>query len=263
MKRFFVVLFVVLFLMLPGAGGAATSRTFSGRVTNISGNEIMFVTASGAYYNVQTQSVGLVRRYGAPMLVSEMLVGDKVQVTGLVFSDNKITASLIKDISLYTHTGTVSGKIAIVNPLLRNFTVINSQRQTLTIQTDSTTAITKNGGYATLGDLSTGVTVSVKGTWERSSLNVRAMTVKATVRLVNIYITGNLVMKGPGSMTVVGNNNAIYGVILEHAQLQSKNGKPMLMTEFNMTDKVRVWGKHISGVAEIYASLIKDTAVNK
>ncbi len=263
MKKIIICFIIILSFIFAFPVHANTVKKITGKVTNVYSNQIVFTTPNAAYYSADTLNVTLIRRYGSPMSILEMKVGDKVEVTGTVWPDNKVTASLIKDVSLYTHTGTISGKIVNLDPLGKKFTVINSQRKTFTIQTNSATSITKNNGYATLTDLSPGMTVSVKGTWERDSQNIDATIVKATFRLVNIYVTGSLVMKGPGVMTIVASNNTIYGIDIGSAELQSKNGKSLNLGEFNMTDKIKVWGKHISGVAQITASLVKDNAIIK
>lgn len=258
MKKIIIIIVgVMLGQPLPAKAGGAT--IFSGKVTAIVGTEVSFSTASAAYYNMQTQNISMQRRYGSAMQISEMMIGDRIEVTGLLRPGNEIAATLVKDLSLYTHTSSVSGKIITINPLAKTIGITNSKHQNQTVYLDNITTITKNGAYATIADLSPAMAVSVKGTWERSSTDIHALTFKATVHLVSIYITGALMVRGADFITVIGSNGPIYGVDIANSQVLDKNGKPILISNIDMDHTIRIWGKHISGTPEIIASKIKDT----
>ncbi len=258
MKKFFIIL-TISRLLLPLISLAAAPQLYSGVITGILGTQLQFSTTSGAYYSVQTQNVSLTQRYGSPMQLSEFVAGDKIQVIGLARPDNNIAASLVRDMSLYAHNSTFTGKIISLNPL-SNYLIIDSRQWGMqTIHTNTYTVFKKNSVSATITDLIAGMTVTVKGAWERTSKDVAAVSVQAVIRLVNIDITGRLVMRGDSALTVVGSNNAIYGVSLAGAKLLNKKGQPFTVGQFMMDDILRVSGKHISGSTEIAASQIKDT----
>lgn len=246
------------YLLVPLVGLAVGPKTFTGTVTAFSGSQIMFSTASAAKYSAETGGAVLERKNGVAMKFSEFAVGDKIQVTGSLWDDNSISASQIIDKSLYAHTGTFTGKITGINPGDLSFTLQSKLHGNQTIHTNTLTSYSKNSGNSNFQSLGLGMTATVKGLWDRSSADVLASSVAASFRLINIYFTGTLSMESSGNFTVIGNGNVIYGVDISKATLQSKNSKPMLVTEFNLGDSVRVWGKHISGGVQIFGTKVKD-----
>jgi hypothetical protein len=258
MRKIFIIL-TISRLLLPLTSLAAAPQVYTGIITGILGFQLQFSTASGAYYSVQTQNTPLTTRYGSPMQVTEIITGDKIQVTGLVRPDNSIAASLVRDMSLYAHNGTFTGKIISLSPV-SGYIVINSRQWgAQTINVSPATAIQKNSAGCTLADLTAGMTLKVKGSWERSNKNVTATSIQAIIRLVDIEITGHLMVRGQNALTVVGNNNAIYGISLAGTALFNKKNQPITVGQLGMDDILRVTGKHISGSTEIMASNIKDT----
>lgn len=258
---------IVVSLIVPslclGAASSPKQTTLIGVVGRIAGNELTFSTPSAAIYRAQTSSAVLLRKYGAPMRFEEILAGDKVEVTGMVFSDNSINAVSVKNLSLYVHIGTFTGKIGIINPAASTFTLDSKAYGVQTIKADGLTVIKKNGSASSLSEMHTGMSARVKGTWERSNKNVGATEVDGTLRLINVSFIGTLVMMGPTGFTVIGANNAIYAVDFGNAQLVSKNNKPIAWGEFKLDDKLTVQGKHISGQLQITASKIKDSSLVK
>lgn len=245
------------------AKAAVEQKIVTGKVTGIAGTQITFLVGSAAIYMAQAENVILARKNGTGMQFSEILLGDKIEVSGLVRQDNTIAASYIKDLSLYAHTGTASGKVGTINVSAASFTLVNKERGVQNIHTDGYTVFKKNKIYAALADLEPGMGVSVKGSWERNGTDVFAKEVQATQRLIDIYFTGSLMVRGNTALTVVSENNVIYAIDIANAQLQSKNGKPMTAAQFNMSDALRVWGKHVSGSPQIIASRVKDANISK
>jgi hypothetical protein len=249
--------------LVPFFSLAAGPKTFTGTVTGFNGNQMIFAATSAAKYAADTGSAQLLRKNGAAMKFTEILVGDKVEVTGALWGDNSISAATIRDLSLYTHTGTFAGKISSINPVDGSFIMASKTYGNQTIQTNNFTSYSKNGSVATFKDLIIGMTASVKGMWDRSNTSISATVVNGSYRLIDIYFTGKLSIKNGSSFTVVGNGNVIYGVELTGAALQSKNGKPMPLGEFKLGDSLRVWGKHLSGGVAITGTQVKDSSVTK
>lgn len=247
----------------PTAGLATSPKTFTGVVTGLSGSQVIFAATSAAKYQADTGNAQLLRKNGAAMQFSEIFIGDKIEVKGTLWSDNSISAASVRDLSLYTHTGTFSGKISTINPIDFSFTMDSKTYGSQTIHTNNFTSYAKNGSGATFKDLVLGMTASVKGVWDRSKANITATAVNGTYRLINLYFTGTLSMKNADSVTVIGNGNVIYGVDVSKATLQSKNGKPMALTEYKIGDSLRVWGKHISGGVAIVGTRIKNLSITK
>lgn len=249
--------------LVPLTSFAATPKTLMGTVTNFVGNQIIFAATSAAKYTADAGNAQLLRKNGATMQLSEILIGDKIEVKGTLWGDNSISAASIRDLSLYAHTGTFSGKISSINTTDSSFVMDSKTYGSQTIHTNNFTSFTKNGSSATFKDLILGMTASVKGQWDRNNSNISALTVSGTYRLISIYFTGSLSLKNSSSFTVIGNGNVIYGVDLSGATLQSKNGKPMQPNEYNVGDSLRVWGKHLSGGVAVVGTEIKDSSVTK
>lgn len=250
---------ILTLTFFPSLALAATfpqQKTISGTVTQIVGNRILVKTSSAAVYDVETSQTQLVRRNGAPMTLGEILVGDKVQASGKVWSDNSMSAVVIKNISLYIHTSTFTGKVASINPSNFSFTIQSKAIGTQTIETTPLTIFKTNNQQTAFNGLILGTTITIKGSWERKNTRVLAQTASATVRLISIDVTGQLVAKIDSAFTVVG-NNVLYGVDISKAKLLDSKGKIITAAQVPVGSQVRVQGKHIAEKTEITATSVK------
>lgn len=256
---------VLLGASLPAACGAAVpasqQRTFSGTVTRLSGNQVTFKTASAASYTAETSQAVLVRKNGTAMRFEELLVGDRIEVRGTLWPDNSMNALYVRNMSLYTHTGTFTGKIASIDPANNTFTMQSRTYGTQTVRTDGFTTYKKNSKSVTFKELETGYSVTVKGVWDRANTNVLAKSVQATVRLVNITVTGVVSLKNGTDLTVLGSNNVIYGVDAGKARFTDRSGKAVSPGQVGPGDKVTVRGKHVSESVAIVAESVKDASL--
>ena len=250
----------ILTLFWAAVGGvarvaAASETTLVGVVTAQYANQVVFRTSAAVVYRAEASYALLARRNGSAITVTDIIVGDKVEVRGQVWSDNSISASSIRDLTLYTHAGTFNGKIISIDYSGRSFELRSAQNLIQTIHTTMATSFTRNGGVVAFQDLQVGMTASIHGTWERSKAVIVADTVRARVRLLNIDITGEIAMKNGSALTVVS-NGVLYGVDVNNAVLRSKNNKVMYLTELGL-EPVRVWGKHIAESTNITAVRVK------
>lgn len=259
----FIAFLMLTYLFSPLEAAAATVKTFSGTVTRIYGSGIYFTTASAASYSADIANAALLRKNGASMQFAEILVGDKVEVKGTLWADNGISPLYIKDLSLYAHKGSFSGKIIGINTADLSFILQSKAHGDQNIHTNNFTAFTKNGKNSGFVNLELGMSATVSGVWDRTSTNVIASNIAGSFRLIDIYFTGTLSIKNGSALTVVGNGNVIYGVDAGKAKVLSKNGKPMALDEYRLGDTIRVWGKHISGMVAVTASQVKDASVSK
>lgn len=248
-------------ILLPGTVLAAGPKTYSGTVTRITPSGIVLSNSSAASYSPDLGNAVLTRKNGVAMQFSEILVGDKVQVTGLIWADNSISASSLRDMSLYTHNSTFSGKIIRIDPGAVSFVMQSKTYGDQTISTNNFTTFKKNGSSATFKDLILGMSVKAKGQWDRSSANILASQVQATIKMINIDFSGPLMSKNGEALIVVANGNVIYGVDTNKAALQDKNGKTLQLSKINTGDTLHVWGKHMSGSVSITATKIKDSTI--
>ncbi len=233
----------------------AAETNLAGVVTARYGNQIVLKTNTAVTYRVEASYASVVRRNGSPLPMEDVAVGDKLEVHGQVWADNSVSASAIRDVSVYTHTGTFSGKVVSVNSVNRTLVLQGSQSGLQNIHTTTASVFTRNGSSVEFKDIAPGMSATVKGTWERSKQEVVATSIRATVRLLNIDITGSVTMKDGAALTVVA-NGVLYAVDSGGAVVRSKNNKPMALTELGL-GRARIWGKHITESVEVKATKIK------
>ncbi len=259
----FVAIAAFLFFFLPKATLADGVKILTGNVLSAKDGTIVFTNGTAAKYLAEVSNAILVRKNGAPMSFVEILPGDKVEVKGTLWPDNSINAVYVRNMSLYTHSGSFSGKITGINIVDSSFTLQSTKYGCQEIHTDSLTIFKKNSSIATFGDMEVGMSVSVKGAWDRNTSNVLAREADGALRLINIDVTGTLSMRGADSLTIIGNGNVIYGVDITGAKLENKNGKTIGFSSIGMDDLLRVQGKHVSGSVKIIGTIVKDLSVLK
>jgi hypothetical protein len=254
---------MLMLLALPTTTLAYTPKTLTGVVTGFTPSGITFTNGTAAKYSAELAMATLTRKNGATMTLSEILVGDKVQVTGTLWGDNSINAASLEDLSLYAHNSSFTAKITGIDPTDSSFTMQSKTYGTQTVSTNNFTTFSKNGSSATFKDLQLGMGVTVKALWDRSTQNILASQVQGTLRLIDIYFTGNISMLTSSTLTVIGNGNVIYGIDISKTLLESKNSKPILYSDFKIGDSLRVWGKHVSGSVQIVGVKVIDSSLTK
>lgn len=238
-------------------------KTLTGIVTRVGGSQVIFKATSGAIYAADISAATLTRKYGTSMQFSEILVGDKVEATGKLWEDNSISATTLKNFSLYPHNTTFKAKVTALNPYHSSFTMDSRQHGSQTVRTDQLTIFKQNNNVSSFQNLGIGITVTVKATWERNSVNILAKAVSSTVRLINIEFTGPLKGKSGPILTILGNGNVYYIVDTSNTRILSKNGKTISAGEINIDDVLRVTGKHRSEDTNIIAVTIRDQSLSK
>lgn len=233
----------------------ASDSILVGVVTARYGNQIVLKTNTAATYRAEASYASIVRRNGSALSIEDVAIGDKLEVRGEVWPDYSVSVHAIRDVSVYTHTGTFSGKVVSVDVVNRTLVLQGSQSGTQNIRTTAASVFSKNGSYIEFKDIAVGMSATVKGTWERSRQEVVATSVRATVRLLNIDIIGEVVMKDGLAITVIS-NGVLYAVDIAGATARSKNNKPLALTELGL-GRVRVWGKHIAESTAVKAERIK------
>lgn len=266
MKKIYIktALIVIAFLILPRLSYAtAVEKTFTGTVIRVGGSQVIFKAGNGATFGAEISGAKLVRKFGAGMQFSEITIGDKIEVKGILWEDNSISASFLRNMSLYVHNGTFSAKVISTDPAGLNFSMQSRTNGIQTVHTDSLTIFKKNSGSSSLSDIEAGMTVTAKGTWERNNSIIFAKTVTWSVRLINIAFTGVLKARSDARLSVMAGGNTFYAVDTETAKLLSKNGKPINISELNMDDNLKITGKHRSEDVRVTASQVKDMSISK
>lgn len=261
--RFLSLLSLIFVLMLSTANiSHAANQSLTGLVTNIEGSHLVFITTKGATYKAEISNAKLIKKNGSVMQFKEFLIGDKIEVFGNVWGDNSISASAVRNLTLYAHNGSFSGKIISLDPSNLSFKLQTSSPEIKIIQTTPLTSFKKNGSGVSFENLEIGMSAKIKGQWERKNSMVTANLVDAKLRYINITITGKLTMKLPGALTII-NQNTIYGIDITNAKIVNKSGKALLEHQLNVGDTIKITGKHVSGSIKIIGSVVRNMEAGK
>lgn len=261
MKIIITTIFVSFFIPHVSLANSGQEKSLTGTVTKLYGNQVLFKTANAVVYAAETSSTLLVRKNGTPMHYTDFVVGDKIEVRGRVWSDNSVSATYMRDLTLYVHNGTFTGKIVGIDQTTSTIALQGAQYGVQTIHTNLQTVYMKNSSIVPMQNIVVGMSATIKGTWERTRSHVTAREVRATVRLLNIDVTGQLVLKDGLALTVVS-DGVLYAVDASTAKVKSKNNKSMTVPDLALST-VRVQGKHIQESPHITASTIKDLTTIK
>ncbi len=144
----------------------------SGTVTAISGTTLTVKTKDGKTITVLTDSTTQFRRrFWGKSSLSEMSVGDMVNVIGQWTDDTKTTiqARLVRDLSIQKRFGVFFGTVQSVNPT--GFVVQTIRRGNLTVTISSSTKLVNRREQPIVqSDIKVGHKVRTKGLWD-SKLN--------------------------------------------------------------------------------------------
>lgn len=254
--------FIFIFV-LPITVHASSPKIYTGTVIGIDGSQVIFTATTAAKYIADVGNAKLVDKYGYTMAFDEILIGDKVQVTGNLWGDSSISAANLKDLSLYTHNATFTGKIATIDTWNSNFVLQSKLFGSQTINTDGFTVFKKNGKTSSFSELQIGMSETVKVQYKRSKQDAIAKVADGTARLIDVDLTGTVLMKGTASLTVQANGLIIYGVDISQSTLKNNNNKITTFQQINIGDSVKVTGKHLSGSVQVFASAVKDVSIAK
>jgi hypothetical protein len=227
-----------------------------GTVTSVSANTISLHANNGTDYVVATTNAKLVRRYGAAMLIGDIQAGDMLQIRGTV-NGNNFDAILIRNLSLQAKNGAFVGTVGTTGA--SSFILQSKNRGSQTINFNSDTVFKKEGKPATAADVTSGATVHVSGVWDRTNSNVTAKSVY--ILLKAIHFSGTLSAKTDTTLTIASKEGTTYLVDISKARLVRQHNGKSVIGEFNVGDKMQVWGKHVEGSTNIAASLAKDDSI--
>jgi len=146
---------------------------FTGAVTLIGTNSVT-VSENGQSVLVDIGPKTHIRRkFWGEGKLTEISVGDSVQVVGRWTSDAKteITAVLIRDTSIQKRKGAFFGTVKSINGNTFVVTTIHRDDETVTI--DSTTKIVnRKEGVLTSSDIKVGDRIRVKGMWDSANKTI-------------------------------------------------------------------------------------------
>lgn len=234
------------------------TRTFTGTVTSVSGNSVMFNAKNGASYTADATNAKLLKRFGGAMQLADIQTNDMIQVRGLL-ADTNIQANLIRDVSLQTRNGTFIGTILSVST--DSFALKSKARGSQTINTTSSTVFKKNRQPAQFSDLAQGQNVRVSGTWDRTNSNVTAKTVTIIIVTRAINLKAALSSVSGNTLTVTGANSTTYTVDTSNAKFVNNRGKLINLADIKTGNNLIIRGKYIVGTTSITANWVRDTSI--
>lgn len=149
----------------------------NGQVTVVSGSTLT-ITKEGITYTVNTDaSTTFRRRFGGKSQLSEIKVGDTVNVLGKWQNEEKtqILATHIRDLSIQKRHATFFGTVKSKTDTTLVLTTVTRGEQTVTI-TASTKLVNRKMEEITIADIQIGNRVRVKGIWDLTTKTVTETT---------------------------------------------------------------------------------------
>jgi len=258
MKNFIKITFVALAitLLLPTVAFARQSK-LAGTVSAVDGYSVVFSTAKGISYTADANNSKITRR-GKKVPVSDIEVGDKVAVVGVVVSGNNVVASTIVHTIVPPKNVQYQGKVIVLEGDTSTLQI--SAKKTQNIDIIETTVFKINSKPAQRADLTFGATVQVAAILYKTG-KITAKSINIIIKILPITVVGTLVAKTDTVLTVNTNNGTVYAVDITKAKLVRKNGKKAGLAELNIGDRLQIQGKHVAESTNVTASLVKDLSL--
>ena len=161
--------------------------------------------------------------------------------------------------------GTVN---TVVNGVL---TVSKSNGTNVTVQTNTDTAVKKDGQSVTIADITAGVKIVAKGTWDSTHSVLMATKITIVNKLHPVrqwmadlfaahVVVGNVTVINGNTITVKSENGSVYTVNAASANVYSKSQTQVTLSDVKIGDKVQVMGD-ISGTS-VSAQIIHDFSIS-
>ncbi|MEK7570113.1 MAG: DUF5666 domain-containing protein [Patescibacteria group bacterium] len=203
---------------LIGFGQPAHAETVStsgtsfvtGTLTAMSGTTvpaILTVTAGATTYTVNVAAdTKIVRKYNGLSDLGEFLVGDTLEVRGVLSNDiaNTLAATRIKDVSIQRAGGTFKGKVVAKNCDANYFTYKPDGRSQQTVYFTTATKFTRGGEKIGCTSLVVNERAKVIGLWRKASSRIDADRVIVDMRTVSGTISAITLTEGglPATITI-------------------------------------------------------------
>lgn len=199
------------------------------------------------------KDTNLVKRFGGNAKLSEIAVGDVLNVDGSLLSGAdslNINATFIRDMTLEKEDGSFAGKVTKVDAAASSFVMTADSGQTITVHMGNGVSIKKGVIFIPLSKVNPGdVAIFVSGSYHEPTQTIEATNVE-------IYQTPELFkaknyqgtlksLSGTDlpSTLVVAVGGADYNVVLNgKSQVLSANKKTSKLQRFVVGDKVRFYG---------------------
>jgi hypothetical protein len=153
----------------------AHNKTMVGTVTSVSGNIIVFTAKKNTSMTADLTNAKIsVRSGNVKLTVSQIMVGDRVEVRGAV-TGNNVVATKVRDLSIRRLV--MAGKVTAVNG--SNITV--DGRTNRTISASSTTTVSAKSGNVTLANVVVGAFIKAEGLLNKEGNVLTASSIRILV----------------------------------------------------------------------------------
>ena len=185
-SKFLISNLLILVLVLPGvvkaekirknfpraALGKVQLTDISGSVLTVSKDSKSYTVSTGTFEKCTTK---FVRRFGGNSTLSELTVGDSLEIVGRWTDDTKTaaTACVVRNLSVQKIRGTFVGDVISISDTGFVMTTVSESRQNQTVMVGSATKIVNRKEVAiTLADVKVGHRIRVKGLWNKTNNTV-------------------------------------------------------------------------------------------
>ncbi len=146
-----------------------------GTVASVSGNTITIATSNNATFTIDITNAKLKDEFDPSLTLGSIQVGDKIAVTGTI-TNNNVTATAIRDITIAQKYKTYVGKVTAVNG--SSLTVQTRKSGSVTVNAASSAMIKKAGQTAQLSDITVGTNIVATGTIDPTTNNLNATEIR-------------------------------------------------------------------------------------
>jgi len=266
-----MVALLAFFALISIAKAATTTGniTVSGSLAAMSGVSApatLTITAGATTYTVEVSAdTHIVRRFNGTSDLNEFLIGDTLQVKGILSDSvaNIITANWIKDLSVQRAGGTFHGNIVTLDCANNKFTYKPDKRVEQTVYLSTNTKIIRGGEKIVCTDLKNGEQAIVIGLWRQTSKRIDADRIIVHMKTLSGTITKIETTNSglPATLTVLHKTGQIWTVNITSAtKLYRRYMGTATIDEFAVGDKIEARGTIGTGNV-INAKMVRDNSL--
>ena len=235
-----------------------------GKVTTVNGSTITVSdTKTSFVYTVDVSNAKITEGFGKgaqSLGYTSIKVGDEVVIMGTISGSSVTATSVFDGVESHAHAAAphVIGTVSEINGSSISISVQNSA---YTVNTTSSTTITKDGKADTFSDIAVGQTVMAVGTIDAATSTVTATKVNIVTKTPRAHVTGAVTGITGTTLTVQPKKGSAYTVDASSASVTTGFGKNATTVPFSkllaLGQSVMVVGSHVSGSTSIVATSIR------
>ena len=244
----------------PALAESSLGTTFvSGTLTAMSGTTvpaIFTVTAGATVYTVNvTADTKIVRKYNGTSDLGEFLVGDTVEVRGMLSNDvlNSIAATRIKNTSIQRKDGTFKGKVIAKNCDAGYFTFKPDSRVEQTVYFTTATKFTRGGEKIGCASLIANERGKIIGVWRKATNRIDADRVIVDLRTISGTISA-----------ITLTNSGLPATITVDRKVKVKSSAfHMSTSEGSETATIESWTINVTSATKLYRHYLKTATIEE